>query len=219
MQDGERGIIVANQNGLGDLEFQPARGKAGGRKRTRDLHCQGLALELDRGNVHRELDMVRPGRGLGTSRRQDPFAELVDQAGLFRNGNELGGRDHAAFGMVPAQQRFAAGDPVVAEIDQGLIEKLEPSLRDRLTQIQLQCAARLDPRVHLRLKEAIGPASFGFGAIHRQIGILQQLIEIGAVLRSQRNADAGVGGELVTQTLVRFPDRLVNLRHQVGDIR
>ena len=88
----------------------------------------------------------------------------------------------------------------------------------RLAQIHFQDAARPYLCVHLRLEEALGPASGGFGGIHRQIRVLQDLIEIGAVLRRQRDADAGVGGDLVAETFVGRADRFEDPRHEVGDV-
>jgi hypothetical protein len=109
--------------------------------------------------------------------------------------------------------------PVVGKTDQRLIVQLESAARDRLAQIQFQRAQRHHARIHGRLEEAVGPASIGLGLIHRQIRVLQQLIEIGAVLRSQRNPDTGIGAEQVTETFKRFADRLVNPRQQVRGIR
>ena len=64
----------------------------------------------------------------------------------------------------------------------------------------------------------MGAAPGGLGGIHRQIRVLQDLVEIGAVLRRQRNADAGVGGDLVAEAFVGLPDRLEHPRHQIGDV-
>jgi hypothetical protein len=41
---------------------------------------------------------------------QHPFAERQDEAGLLGQRNEVERRDHAALGVVPAQQRLEAGD-------------------------------------------------------------------------------------------------------------
>ncbi len=38
------------------------------------------------------------------------------------------------------------------------------------------------------------------------------------MLRRQRNADAGVGGDVVTETFVGLPDRLENPRREVDDL-
>ena len=64
----------------------------------------------------------------------------------------------------------------------------------------------------------MGAAPGGFGGIHREIRVLQDLVEIGAVLRRQRNADAGVGGDLVTEAFVGLPDRLEQPCHEVGHV-
>ena len=175
-------------------------------------------LELHRRDVDREPDVVGPCRGLRAGRRQHPFAELVDQAGLFGDRNEFGGRDHAAFGMPPAHQRLAAGDAVVREADAGLVVDLQRLVGDRLAQIHFQFAARLDLGVHVGLEEAIGPAARRLGGIHRQIGVLENLVEIDAVLGRQRDADAGVRGQLVAETFVGLPDRIENPVDEFGDV-
>ena len=64
----------------------------------------------------------------------------------------------------------------------------------------------------------MGAAAFGLGAIHREIGVLDQLVEIGAVLRRQRDADAGVGREMMAEALIGLPDRLVDPRHEIHDV-
>ena len=72
--------------------------------------------------------------------------------------------------------------------------------------------------IHCRFEEAIGSAAVGLGAVHRQIGILDQLIEIGAVLRRQCDADAGIGRELMAEAFIGLPDRILNARHEFDDV-
>ena len=120
--------------------------------------------------------------------------------------------------MAPAQQRFAAGHPVAGKIDQRLVVDLEVAVHQRLTQVLLQGEASLRAGIHGRLEEAIGPAAVGLGAIHRQVRILDQLIEISAVLRGQCNADAGIARELVTEALIGLPDRVMNAGHELHDV-
>ena len=64
----------------------------------------------------------------------------------------------------------------------------------------------------------MGSASAGLGAIHGEVGVLDQLIQFGAVLRRQCNADAGVGRELMTEALIGLPDRLMNSGDELHDI-
>jgi hypothetical protein len=52
---------------------------------------------------------------------------------------------------------------------------------------------RLCAGVHRRLEEAVGPPPAGLGAVHGQIGILDELVQISAVAWSERDADAGIG--------------------------
>jgi len=103
MQDRERLLVVANQYSFGDFELQPGRVKTGSRQRGGHLQRQRAAFELNGRHIDRQPDVIRPCRGLGTGRRQHPLAELVYQAGVFRNRNEIGGRNHAALGMTPTQ--------------------------------------------------------------------------------------------------------------------
>ena len=60
-----------------------------------------LGRQVD-GNVHR----LRPGRRLYARLADHPFADWPDQPDLLGHEDELGRRDHAAFRMVPADQRL-----------------------------------------------------------------------------------------------------------------
>ena len=95
---------------------------------------------------------------------------------------------------------------------------LEAAVGQRLAQILLHGQPRLGAGIHRRLEEAIGPAAVGLGGVHRQVGVLDQLVEIGAVLRRQRDADAGVGRKLVAEALIGLPDRLVDPRDEFDDV-
>ena len=123
-------------------------------------------FELHGRDVDGDPDVVRPGGRLGAGGPQHPFAELVDQAGILGHRNEFGGRDHAAFGMAPAQQRLAAGDLVAREIDQRLVVDLEAAVGQRLAQILLHGQPRLGAGVHRRFEEAMGAAPAGLGAAY-----------------------------------------------------
>ena len=120
--------------------------------------------------------------------------------------------------MAPAHQRLAAGDPVVLQAETRLVIDLEAAIGDGLAQVDFQHAAGADLRVHVGLEEAIGAAAGGLGGVHRQIGVLQDLVEVGAVLRRQRDADAGVGGDLMAEAFVGRADRLVDAVDELGDV-
>ena len=99
--------------------------------------------------------------------------------------------------MTPAQQRLATRHPAIAEADQRLINNIEFAIGDRLPEIQLQRAQGVHAGTHAGLEEAIGPAPVGLGLVHRQIGVLEQLIEVRTVLRRPRDPDAGVRRQMV----------------------
>ena len=147
------------------------------------------------------------------------MAELVDQAAVFRDRDEFRRRDHAAFGMPPPQQRLAGGDLAVLEIDHRLIVGLEAAVADRLTQFELQASPRLGARIHAGLEEAVGPPSVALGAVQREVRILQQLVEVRPVAGSQRDADAGIGGDQMPHAFERLPDRRMDFVNELSGFR
>ena len=76
----------------------------------------------------------------------------------------------------------------------------------------------LHARIHVRLEEAIGATSVSLGSVHGQVRVLQQLIRVSTIVRSQGDADAGVGGELVATSFTRLSESLVDSRHQINNV-
>ena len=71
-------------------------------------------------------------------------ADFGHQAGLFRDRNELAGRDHATRLVVPAHQRLDAGDGSAGERHLRLEVDLERLLRDGDAQIVFELLAVLE---------------------------------------------------------------------------
>ena len=83
-------------------------------------HGEQIAgAELQRREVDRDADIVRPLRGFAAGAAQHRAAERGDQAGLLGDRNELRRRDHAALRMRPAHQRLEAGDAAGGESTSG----------------------------------------------------------------------------------------------------
>ena len=141
--------------------------------------------------------------------------EIVDQAGILGDRDEVRGRDGPALGMAPAQQRLAAADPAVLEVKQRLIVQLEAAVDDGLAQLQLQTAPRLGARVHAGLEEPVGAAAVALRAIEREVGVAQQLIEVEPIGRRNRDADAGVGRDQVPAAIDRLANALVDRGQQL----
>ena len=55
-------------------------------------------------------------------RVQHPFADRSDQAGFFRNRNEILRADVAHAGPLPPEQGFHANDTIAGDIDLGLVD-------------------------------------------------------------------------------------------------
>ena len=51
-----------------------------------------------------------PRLDLPANRRQNPFVDPYDQAGFFRQMDEVNGRDQSAFGILPAHQCLGTDD-------------------------------------------------------------------------------------------------------------
>ena len=138
---------------------------------------------------------------------QHPVADLDDQAHLLGDRNELGRRDHAAQRMRPAQQRLAGRDLLGLQVEQRLVVDLEGVVGERVAQVELEAAARLRRDVHVRLEEAPGAALVGLGPIERHVGVLEQVVGVGAVARRHGDADAGADDHLVAVDLVGLAER------------
>ena len=92
--------------------------------------------------------------------------------------------------------------------------KFDTALRHRRTQIGLELAAKIGLLLHGRIEKTVRPAAGGFRGIHGEVGVLQQVEQIGAMARRDRNTDAGVAGELMAMAVERRPQRLIDPRHQ-----
>src|SRR5215467_15533098 len=77
---------------------------------------------------------------------------------------------------------------------------------------------RLHADIHLRLEKAISTATISFGPIEREVGILQELVRVDAVVRRDGDTDAYVGRDVVPTGLERNPEQVENPLRHVGSI-
>ena len=119
-------ITVSVISSVSELAARPDSASA-----SRDVGRDVRVLELlDREvDAHRERRLGRQ-QGLHLARlaaglAQDPAADRDDQARLLGERDEGVGADHAALGVMPAQQRLDAGDAAVAEAHDRLVVELE----------------------------------------------------------------------------------------------
>ena len=100
--------------------------------------------------------------------------------------------------MAPADERLHVGDLVRPHVDDGMVVQLEFVARERIAQIDLERSARVRVGPHHGFEQAVGAAAADLGLVEGQIGALDELIDVGAVLWSKRNPDAGRDIEPVT---------------------
>ena len=155
---------------------------------------QVLALELAGGEVDRDGQRgdagLLPCPDLVAHALQHPFAHGHDQAGVLEDGDEFDGRDQR-LAALPAQQRFESGDGAGGEADLGLEMQQEFLAVERAAQLQVELLAPDLPFVHLRQVILVAVAALFLGAIHRRIGVFEQLVRFVAVAGVEGDADAG----------------------------
>src|SRR5207245_7819229 len=87
--------------------------------------------------------------------RRSSDLDRHDEAGVLRERNKLGRRNHAALGMLPAQQRLESDDRSGGEIHDRLVNEPQLVALNAATQIVLQ----LD-RKSTRLNSSHGSISY-----------------------------------------------------------
>ena len=147
--------------------------------------------------------------GLAAPLAQDPAADRDDQPALLGERDELEGRDQAAGGVAPAQQRLDAGDRAVAQADERLVVQLELVALERPLQIGAQLQARHDLLVHGRLEHAVAALALALGDVHGRVGVADQLVGVGGGSGlGHRDAQAGADDDVVVVELERAGQRL-----------
>ena len=135
-----------------------------------------------RGETLTAIEMsLGPGRRLAAGGAQHPFADPPEHAGLLGDRDELGRRDLAELGIVPAQQRLEALDLAGLGVDHRLVGEAELARVHRAVQRQLDLAALLGAGVQRRLVEADVVAAAVLGPVEREVGVADQLLDAVAV--------------------------------------
>src|SRR5674476_322593 len=71
-----------------------------------DEPWQVAMAKMDRRDIDRNGQRLRPGCGFATGLAQNPFAHRDDETALFGDRDKRTGWDHAAFWTLPAGQCF-----------------------------------------------------------------------------------------------------------------
>ena len=145
-----------------------------------------------------------PDRHLSQGIFKHPFSERYDQAGFLGQRNEGVRAQQAMPRVVPADQRFHAADPLLAEADYRLIMELElVAAFQRTAQVVLERDPHAVAAVHLRrvLQKAV--LALALDLVHRDVCIAEQDFGRFAAVRVQGDADADRGEEIQPGDLER----------------
>lgn len=172
-----RGLCVFHGHGLGDLAQQLMG------LELVALQGQGDALGLTaftqlvygeaNGHAHVQSQIALFGE-LAAGFLQNPVAQVVDHAKVLGQGNEDIGRDHAALGVVSAQQGFDTNDAPAFAVNLGLIVQQDLLALYGVTQVVLQLQLLGGIAAYVGLKDDKTIAAVAFGGIG--IGIGNQVI-------------------------------------------
>ena len=108
----------------------------------------------------------------------------------------------------PAHQRFETGHSSAQGLDLRLVVQFKLFRAQGLAQVFLQLELLYGASVHGFVVEAKVRAPVGLGGIHGRIGVFDQLVGAGAILRIHRDADAGCYHGVVGLQGDRFGQRV-----------
>ncbi len=144
----------------------------------RDRHG-ATAVGLDARALHVQTHLVH-----------DPLADGHDEPGLLGDANELARRDQTTFGMLPPQQGLD-GNPLIGdEVELGLELHAELVVDERRSQLALGEEALHRLGVHHLVEELESSAAAPLGAVHRCVGVAQQVGSSTGRLVGDRDPDA-----------------------------
>jgi hypothetical protein len=146
LRDGTHALHVAHGGGFGELH-----GNAAGRQLVR-LECcahvvdDARTLQLRGGEIHRHDEIVAagvaPAARIGAGLAHHPAPEFDDGAGGFGVGQEARGREQPVLRMLPAHQRFHAGDAAVLRAQLRLVVQAQFAVGDGAQQAVVDRAPR-----------------------------------------------------------------------------
>lgn len=116
--------------------------------------------------------------------------------------------------MTPADQRLHADHGAAGQVQLRLVVQLELAAGEPVAQVSLKGQALDGACAQPLAVELVVVPALLFGMVHRDVGVLQQNLRIVAVVRKDRDADAGADDH----GLATDVERLVEpLEHALGD--
>jgi hypothetical protein len=164
-----------------------------------------------------------PAPRLGAGLAQHPGADLDGDASRLDEVDELGRRQQAARGVLPAQQRLDADDASGRHADLRLVAQAELGLGRGAPQLVAQRPARARHLADRGVEEERTTAALGHRPPERQVGVGHQGVRVPAVGGAQGDAGAGTDRDDSTFLDPERPrqglDRPRRRRHHRGRLR
>ena len=182
---------VAHQRRLCDLQRQRPRRQPAARERLAHVADELVGLQLARGHVHRDAHRAAvraPAGALAARLLQHPPADVDDQPRLLQQRDEVVGLHEAARTAVPADQRLDARGRHPLQVERRLVEQEELVALERAAQLHLQLHAALHAVVHARLEHHVAVLAVPLGAVHRDVGVAQEVIDARALAGGHADA-------------------------------
>ena len=167
------------------------------------------------GDAQRHAGVLTPAVGDGTRPPQHPLADRDDQAGFFGQRDEVRWGDEAPL-VLPAQQRLGAGDAATGAIELRLVVQAQLVALQGVVELVFKQQGVRRGRGHALAVDLNAVAAIALGLVHGQVGVAHQRDRVRAVLRVERQADAGGHAQLMFANLHRGIEHFVHLgRHQL----
>ena len=185
---------VVEHEAFGDLELEPVRRQAALAQLGEHALDEVRIVELARGNVERDerqrLDAAAAELGEHVAdAREHVVADRQDQRGFLGEPDEFGRRNPAALGMVPAHQRFVAGDVAADDFLDRLQAHFELAALERGAQFAFETDLVESARILARVASSSSANAVGLVAGQRR-----QRGAIARQLAHQERAHDRVGG-------------------------
>jgi PAS domain S-box-containing protein len=188
-------VEVADGGGFQNFQFQLLRrhvgvaGQCAGQHGHKALRQQVVGADVDTHFQPRAL--VQPGRQLRQGSLNHPFAQRKVKRLPGDQLQKLARCAQAQFGVLPAQQCLGTHHHPGAQIDLGLVVQQQLVLCERLFQPLQLFAVHLHLFVVFRVEQVVAVLALLLGGVHGLVGMTQQGVGVGIVMRVQREANAG----------------------------
>ena len=193
-----RGVLgIFHHQRFGDFQLEGAARQRRARQHAAQVLDQVVAQQLPRRHVDAGEDRLARAAGglpdceLARGAFEHEQAEVGDQADFLGGGDELGRRQAAKLGMIPARQRLETGNGAILQPHDRLVEHLDLLALDGAAQFRFHGQPVGLARAHGRLEDFDAVAADPLGVIHGELGVLEHFLGVARLVFGERQPDRG----------------------------